>query len=164
MATFPMNITYPQQQGQSLGELVNMASGIQNYQQTQQLNPLALEKAQIENQVLKQKNDERLKLQEFTSNPSNWQTNGRIDMDKINAVIPKSAPLTGSEVINSLSGLGKSQTDATKAKNAMTQEMRQNVAGRLGILGRLKIDDPNIAIQELDRLKGNFLIAVKCTI
>ena len=154
MATFPMNITYPQQQGQSLGELVNMASGIQNYQQTQQLNPLALEKAQIENQVLKQKNDERLKLQEFTSNPSNWQTNGRIDMDKINAVIPKIAPLTGADVISSLSGLSTSQTNATEAKNKMTQGMRQIVAGRLGILGRLNVDDPKIIMQELDRLKA----------
>jgi hypothetical protein len=156
MADFSMNVNYAKPQVTSLGDMVNMASGIQNFQQAQQLNPLALEKAQIENQVLRQKNDERLKLQEFTSNPDNWQTNGRIDMDKINAVIPKIAPLTGSDVISSLSGLSKSQTDATKAKNGMTQDMRQNVAGRLGILGRLKIDDPNIAIQELDRLKGEF--------
>jgi len=153
MADFSMNVNYAKPQTTSLGDMVNMASGIQNYQQAQQLNPLALEKAQIENQVLRQKNDERLKLQEFTSNPENWQTNGRIDMDKINAVIPKIAPLTGSEVINSLSGLGKSQTDATKAKNAMTQDMRQVVAGRLGILGRMNIDDPQMIVGELDRLK-----------
>ena len=156
MPDFSMNVNYPKPQGQTLGDLVNMASGIQSYQQAQQLNPLALEKAQIENQVLRQKNDERLRLQEFTSNPDNWQTNGRIDMDKLNSVIPKIAPLTGSDVISSLSQLHTSQTNATKAKNAMTQEMRQNVAGRLGILGRLKIDDPQIAIQELDRLKGEF--------
>jgi hypothetical protein len=156
MADLSMNVNYPKPQQTSLGDMLGMASGIQNYQQAQQLNPLALEKAQIENQVLKQKNDERLKLQEFTSNPDNWQTNGRIDMDKLNSVIPKIAPLTGSDVISSLSQLHTSQTNATKAKNAMTQDMRQNVAGRLGILGRLKIDDPNIAIQELDRLKGEF--------
>ena len=153
MADFSMNVNYAKPQATSLGDMVNMASGIQNFQQAQQLNPLALEKAQIENQVLKQKNDERLKLQEFTSNPDNWQTNGRIDMDKINAVIPKIAPLTGSDVISSLSGLSKSQTDATKAKNAMTQDLRQVVAGRLGILGRMGIDDPQTIVGELDRLK-----------
>jgi hypothetical protein len=153
MADFSMNVNYAKPQQTSFGDMVNMASGIQNYQQAQQMNPLALEKAQIENQVLRQKNDERLKLQEFTSNPENWQTNGRIDMDKINAVIPKIAPLTGSDVISSLSGLHKSQTDATKAKNAMTQDMRQVVGGRLGILGRMKIDDPQVVIEELDRLK-----------
>ena len=153
MADFQMNVNYAKPQQTSLGELVNMASGIQNYQQAQQMNPLALEKAQIENQVLKQKNDERLKLQEFTSNPLNWQTNGRIDMDKINAVIPKIAPLTGADVISSLSGLSTSQTAATKAKNDMTQDMRQIVGGRLGILGRMNIDDPQVIIGELDRLK-----------
>jgi len=156
MADLSFNVNYAKPQTTSLGEMVNMAGGIQNFQQAQQLNPLALEKAQIENQVLKQKNDERLRLQEFTSNPDNWQTNGRIDMDKLNSVIPKIAPLTGSDVISSLSQLHTSQTNATKAKNAMTQDMRQNVAGRLGILGRLKIDDPQVAIEELDRFKGEF--------
>ena len=155
MADFSMNVNYAKPQATSLGDMVNMASGIQNYQQAQQLNPLELEKKQIENQVLRQQNDERLKLQEFMSNPDNWQTNGRTDMDKLNK-ISTFAPLTAPKVINELSTLAKSQTEATKAKNAMTQEMRQNVAGRLGILGRLKIDDPNIAIQELDRLKGEF--------
>ena len=71
MAIVPMNVNYPKPQGSTLGEMLGMASGIQNYQQAQQMNPLALEKAQIENQVLRQKNDERLKLQEFTSNPDN---------------------------------------------------------------------------------------------
>jgi len=153
MADLQMNVNYAKPQQTSLGELVNMASGIQNYQQAQQINPLELEKKQIENQVLRQKNDERLKLQEFTSNPGNWQTNGRIDMDKINAVIPKIAPLTGADVISSLSGLSTSQTAATKAKNDMTQDMRQIVGGRLGILGRMNIDDPQVVIGELDRLK-----------
>jgi hypothetical protein len=153
MADFSMNVNYAKPQTTSLGDMLGMASGIQNYQQAQQMNPLALEKAQIENQVLKQKNDERLKLQEFTSNPDNWQTNGRIDMDKLNSVIPRIAPLTGPDVINSFSGLHKSQTDATKAKNAMTQDMRQIVGGRLGILGRMGIDDPQMVMGELDRLK-----------
>ena len=154
MADFSMNVNYAKPQTTSLGEMVNLAGGIQNFQQAQQLNPLALEKAQIENQVLRQKNDERLRLQEFTSNPDNWQTNGRIDMDKLNSVIPRIAPLTGSDVISSFSGLHKSQTDATKAKNAMTQDMRQIVGGRLGILGRMGIDDPKTIIGELDRLKS----------
>jgi len=152
MADLSMNVNYAKPQTTSLGEMVNLAGGIQNFQQAQQLNPLALEKAQIENQVLRQKNDERLKLQEFTSNPDNWQTNGRIDMDKLNSVIPKLAPLTGSDVINSFSQLHTSQTNATKAKNAMTQDMRQIVGGRLGILGRMGIDDPQTVIGELDRL------------
>jgi hypothetical protein len=147
MATFPMNINYPQPQQTSLGDMVNLASGIQNFQQTQQLNPLALEKAQIENQVLKQKNDERLRLQEFTSNPANWQTNGRIDMDKINAVIPKIAPLTGPDVISSLSGLSKSQTEAASAKQALTQTERTIIGNTDHALGLMGVNDPQKVIQ-----------------
>jgi hypothetical protein len=138
MADLSMNVNYPKPQQTSLGDMLGMASGIQNYQQAQQMNPLALEKAQIENQVLRQKNDERVKLQEFTSNPDNWQTNGRIDMDKINKVIPRIAPLTGSDVITSLSGLHKSQTDADKAKQDLTQSERVligNVDHTLGLMG-----------------------------
>ena len=147
MADLSMNVNYPKPQQTSLGDMLGMASGIQNYQQTQQLNPLALEKAQIENQVLKQKNDERLKLQEFTSNPDNWQTNGRIDMDKINSTIPKIAPLTGSDVISSLSGLHKSQTEASKAKQELTQSQRTIIGNVDNALGMAGVNDPKVIVQ-----------------
>jgi len=147
MANLSMNVNYAKPQVTSLGDMVNMASGIQNYQQAQQINPLELEKKQIENQVLRQKNDERLKLQEFTSNPANWQTNGRIDMDKINAVIPKIAPLTGSDVISSLSGLHKSQTEAASAKQALTQTERNIIGNTDHSLGLMGINDPQKVIQ-----------------
>jgi YD repeat-containing protein len=147
MADLSMNVNYAKPQTTSLGDMVGLASGIQNFQQAQQLNPLALEKAQIENQVLKQKNDERLKLQEFTSNPSNWQTNGRIDMDKINAVIPKIAPLTGADVISSLSGLHKSQTEASKAKQELTQSQRTIIGNVDNALGMAGVSDPKVIVQ-----------------
>lgn len=147
MADFSMNVNYAKPQATSLGDMLGMASGIQNFQQAQQLNPLALEKAQIENQVLRQKNDERLKLQEFTSNPANWQTNGRIDMDKINAVIPKIAPLTGPDVISSLSGLHKSQTEAAKAKQDLTQTERTIIGNTDHSLGLMGVNDPQKIIQ-----------------
>jgi hypothetical protein len=155
MADFSMNVNYAKPQGSSLADMVNMASGIQNFQQAQQMNPLALEKAQIENQVLRQKNDERLRLQEFTSNPDNWQTNGRIDMDKINKVIPRIAPLTGSDVINSLSGLHRSQTEADKAKQELTQSERTligNVDHSLGLMG---VNDPKQVIKAYQGLIDN---------
>ena len=155
MADFSMNVNYAKPQTTSLGDMVNMASGIQNYQQAQQMNPLALEKAQIENQVLRQKNDERLKLQEFTSNPSNWQTNGRIDMDKINAVIPKIAPLTGADVISSLSGLHKSQTEAASAKQALTQSERTIIGNTDHSLGLMGVNDPKQIIKVYEGLIKN---------
>lgn len=173
MADFSMNVNYAKPQMTSLGDMVNMASGIQNFQQTQQmnplalqraqqeveqarqLNPLALEKAQIENQVLKQKNDERLKLQEFTNNPVNWQTNGRIDMDKINSAIPKIAPLTGADVISSLSGLHKSQTEAANAKQALTQTERTIIGNTDHSLGLMGVNDPKQIIKVYEGLIKN---------
>jgi len=49
MATFAVDTSFlnqPAPKQQTLGDLVNMASGIQNYQQAQQLNPVQLENAQ----------------------------------------------------------------------------------------------------------------------
>ena len=105
--------------------------------------------------MLRQKNDERLRLQEFTSNPENWQTNGRIDMDKINKVIPRIAPLTGSDVISSLSGLHKSQTEADRSKQELTQTERSligNVDHSLGLMG---VSDPKQVIKAYQGLITN---------
>lgn len=55
MADFFTN--YPQaQKPMSLGEMLNIAGGVQQYQQAQQMNPLALQKAQMEVEQLKQTN------------------------------------------------------------------------------------------------------------
>lgn len=50
---FNTNLGPAQQQGTSLGDLVNTARGVQSYQQAQQLNPIELEKAQTELQKSK---------------------------------------------------------------------------------------------------------------
>ena len=46
-----------------------------------------------------QENKERLGLQEFFSNPENFQTDGNLDMSKVNAAVPRIAPMTGRAVI-----------------------------------------------------------------
>ena len=48
MADLSMNVNYAKPQTTSLGDMLGMASGIQNFQQAQQLNPLVLQKAQQE--------------------------------------------------------------------------------------------------------------------
>ena len=85
----------------SLGDMINMARAGQAYQQAQQINPLevqksqqAVQKAGIELGQLQQADRERRDLQEFFANPNNFQTNGRIDIDKINKVVPTIAPYT----------------------------------------------------------------------
>ena len=56
MADFSMNVNYAKPQVTSLGDMLNMASGIQQYQQAQQMNPLALQKAMMEIEQAKQMN------------------------------------------------------------------------------------------------------------
>jgi hypothetical protein len=147
-------------QGASLADMVNIARGAQQYQQAAQINPLALQQQQqatrtgeIALGVEEQKDKERNNLQTFFSDPNNFQTEGRIDIDKINAVVPKIAPLTGADVINKYSTLGKAQTEAISAKQNLTQDQRNMIGSRFAILGRLGIQDKNAYIAEMDLLK-----------
>ena len=94
----------------SLADMMGIARGAQAYQQAEQINPLALQQQQQATQtgninldVLGQKNKERVNLQTFFSNPDNFQTDGRVDINKINKVVPTIAPLTGTEYIKNLS-------------------------------------------------------------
>jgi hypothetical protein len=146
MADLSMNVNYAKPQTTSLGDMVNMASGIQNFQQAQQLNPLALEKAQIENQVLRQTNDERLKMQEFIQNPDNWQTDGIMDLKKINK-LGEIAPLTGPARIKELTGLHTDQSAATKARQDLTKQQRAQVADVKSALGFAGVNDPKQVIK-----------------
>jgi hypothetical protein len=166
----PVFTDYPTTKQTSLGDLIGGISNIQNFQQQQQLMPLQLEKAQLELEksrattpkdveqaksdleFLLKGNEEKRALMQFQSNPDNWSTNGRVDIDKINAVVPKIAPLTGAAHIDTLTKLGKAQTDAIEGKQALTQKGREIISNRLGLLGRLGIEDPKIVTDELDRL------------
>jgi len=144
----------------SLGDMMNIARQGQAYQQAEQINPLALQQAkqqartgQIALTVEEQKDKERLAMQTFFSNPANFQTNGRIDIDKINAEVPKYAPLTGPEYINKMSTLSTAQTSAIEAKQKLTQDQRSMIAQRFSILGRMGVEDKNAYIKEMDLLK-----------
>ena len=78
----------------SLADMLGIARGAQAYQQAEQVNPLALQitqqqarTGQIGLGVAEQTDMERRNMQKFFSDPKNFQTNGRIDIDKINAEI-----------------------------------------------------------------------------
>lgn len=170
----------------SLAEMVNLAGGIQAYQQAQQLNPLAVQQSQQQLQtqrqafeqaqkmnpqllqqatqtsrtgqialnVEEQKDIERRNMQTFFADPNNFQTNGRIDLDKINSFVPKIAPLTGADYITKYSTLGEAQTTAINAKQNLTKDQRSMIAQRFDILGRLGVQDKNVYIKEMDLMKA----------
>ena len=144
----------------SLADMLGIARGAQAYQQAQQINPLELQAkqqatrtGQIQLGVAEQADKERSNMQTFFADPNNFQTNGRIDIDKINKVVPTIAPLTGTEYINKYTTLGNAQTNAIDAKQKLTQEQRSMVAQRFSILGRLGVKDKNAYIAEMDLLK-----------
>jgi len=173
-------------QPMSLADMVNLAGGVQAYQQAQQMNPLAVqqqqqalqtqrqtfEQAQKMNPQLlqpaeqssrtgqsalsveEQKDIERRNMQTFFADPNNFQTNGRIDLDKINAFVPKIAPLTGSEYINKYTTLGTAQTQAIEAKQGLTKDQRTMIGQRFSVLGRLGVQDKNAYINEMKLMKA----------
>lgn len=144
----------------SIGDMINTARAGQAYQQSQQMNPLAVQQQQqlvakggIELSQQQQADRERRNLQEFFANPDNFQTNGRVDIDKINKVVPTIAPYTGSEYITKYTNLGKAQTEAIGAKQNLTQDQRAMIAQRFSILGRLGVDKVEPYLNEMDLMK-----------
>lgn len=132
----------------TIGSMLDVARGAQalkGAKQEYQSKGLELQKAT-------QANQERLATQDFLSNPDNFQTNGRIDLDKVNT-LTKIAPLTGPSTIEHLTRLGNAQTTAEQAKLAFNGQERSIVAGLYGILGRAGVDDPKIVDSEMDNLK-----------
>lgn len=151
---------YEGPQVMSIADMINTARSGQAYQQAQQMNPLAVQQQQqivakggIELSQQTQADRERRNLQEFFNNPDNFQTNGRVDIDKINKVVPTIAPYTGSEAIQKYTTLGKAQTEAVTAKQNLTQDQRAMIAQRVSILGRLGIQQVEPYIQEMELMK-----------
>jgi hypothetical protein len=133
----------------SLVDMLGIARGAQAYQQAQQINPLLLQQqqqttrtGQIALSVEEQKDIERRNMQMFFADPNNFQTDGRIDLDKINKQVPSIAPLTGTEFINKASTLANAQTTADKATLELGQSDRELIAQPISILGRAGVTDP----------------------
>jgi hypothetical protein len=151
---------YEGPQVMSIADMINTARGAQAYQQAQQMNPLAVQQQQqivakggIELSQQTQADRERRNLQEFFNNPDNFQTNGRIDIDKINKTVPTIAPFTGQDVISKYTTLGKAQTEAIGAKQNLPQDQRAMIAQRFSILGRLGVDKVEPYLNEMDLMK-----------
>jgi len=100
----------------------------------------------------KQADTERVGLQNFFSNPENFQTDGNIDMSKVNAAIPKIAPLTGRDVLKNVADLSTAQTQANKAKQGLTQEQKGLVGQTFNILGKAGVNNKDTYLKALDDL------------
>jgi len=121
-------------QSMSLADMINVGRG-----------GIALKKE-------KQADTERVGLQDFFSNPENFQTDGNIDMTKVNAAIPKIAPLTGRDVLKNVADLSTAQTQANKAKQGLTQDQKALVGQTFNILGKAGVNNRDTYLKALDDL------------
>jgi len=137
MATFnvePIGAQIKAPQAMSLSDMINVGRG------------------GIQLQKEKQGNTERVGLQDFFANPENFQTDGNIDMTKVNSAIPKIAPMTGRDVMKNLADLSTAQTQANKAKQGLTQDQKALVGQTFNILGKAGINNRDTYLKALDDL------------
>lgn len=149
--------------GMSLGEMVNLARGAQAYQQSEQMNPLLLQQqkqvvgtGQIALTLEQQKEAERQRLIPFLQDPRNLQSDGRFDINKLNADILKLAPLTGSEFIQKFTQLSTLQTESDRAIQNLTNDERNVVASSLGALGRQGVTDRARVYDTLNEISNQY--------
>lgn len=147
----------------SLGEMVNLARGAQAYQQTEQMNPLLLQQQQqtvdtgrIALTLEQQKEAERQRLIPFLQDPRNLQSDGRFDINKLNADILKLAPLTGSKFIQDFTQLSTLQTQSDQAIQSLTSDERNVVASALGAAGRQGVKDRAQVYELLDDIQNQY--------
>lgn len=147
----------------SLGDMVNLARGAQAYQQTEQMNPLLLQQQQqtvdtgrIALTLEQQKEAERQRLIPFLQDPRNLQSDGRFDVNKLNADILKLAPLTGADFIQKFTQLSTLQTESDRAIQNLTSEERNVVASALGAAGRQGVKDRARVYELLDDIQSQY--------
>ena len=144
--------------GMSLGDMINVARGAQQYQQAAQINPLALQQQQqatrtgeIALSVEEQKDKERINMQRVMTDPSLYSTNGKYDPAKATAIATQVAPMTGLSYLKDMAGsFGAQETFKTAATGAESAQMEfankqvNAIAGRLTSL----INNPLIIAAE----------------
>jgi len=173
LSVTPVSTGIKPQQQMSLGDLMNIASSAQAYQQAQQLNPLAVQKATADVQSAQQtaqggavdlqqkqtgfKEAQAIK-EAIASNPDQFMTNGKFDTAKLNKVIPQIAPLTAAEQIDRYTKVANSQALADSAKLGLTKDQKSIFGSTISALGYAGVDDPakySEAIQNIIKAHGN---------
>ena len=168
MADFFTGFAQPQQRT-SLADMVNAAQGIQNYQQAQQINPLALQEAQAKVQSaqqtaetgdinlnqLKQANQERLTIQDMLQkDPNQFMTDGKFDGSKMIPVFSKLAPNYGPEYANRLLTMQDNQTKLEKSLNELDDQDSARLARFQYSQAANGVKNPNEYTKNLDNFKS----------
>lgn len=130
----------------SLADMVNIARGAQAYQGGE----IELEQKDIANQ------EQRRVAEAVKQNPNLFMTDNRLDIDKVNRIIPQLAPRTQATYLQTYNTLHKAQTDAIQAKANLSQDLKTMVGSRYSVLGRAGIPDPAAYIAEGELMKKEY--------
>jgi hypothetical protein len=130
MAEFTADLN-PKNTGMSLGDMMKM--GLYSAE-TDILNRQA--------QVAREKEKEMPLVQAILSKTDNYQTDGKIDPDKVMPALMAVAPLTGPETIQKLQTLATNQNNIMEARMKLTNQERTVFGQVEGALGQAKVDDP----------------------
>jgi hypothetical protein len=126
--------------------MVNIGRGVQSYKSGQ----IALEQQDVGNQ------EQRAIADAMKANPSLLMTDNRLDMDKVNTIIPQLAPRTQSKYIQDYSTLHTAQTQALEAKRNFGQNIKSNIGSHFRILGEAGVEDPKAVFALANQLKDQY--------
>lgn len=151
MAEFtPLGAMVKAPQAMSMGDIVNLARGVQAYQQAEQINPLdvqakqqAARTGQIALSVAEQENKERQNIMGAMGR-GEFMTDGRFDIDKYNRLASQIAPATFSDWGKKLTDLSTSQLGSESSAIDLANKKVLGIAGRLTSL----INNPSIIASE----------------
>lgn len=134
----------PQTQQSSLGDMVNLARGVQAYQQAQELNPIqiqqqyqAAQKANLELKNLETANRERDAVLPYLQNTSNYTNeDGLIDMPKATNEIYKLAPQTANLYLKNLQDFATGQLSLAQSKLNLDTNQKNQVGQAIMAVAR----------------------------
>jgi len=154
MADFtPVGADIKPQAQTSLADMINMARGVQAYQQAGQINPLALQQQQYQTQTsgaqaqgAQMSIDERKAVAPILQNIKDYSdSDGNLDYNRLQTDIMKAAPTTGAEMFGRVAETHSAASNAQKAVLGLKQEQR-TMAGQF--LTSLANDDPQTAAKK----------------
>ena len=144
----------------SLADMMNLAGGVQQYQQRAATNPLALqqqqqltEKGGYELNAAKQADAERQAVTGYLQDKSQFtDENGVIDLNKAIPQIYKLAPQTAHLYTPNLAALATSQTEIAKNRLSLNQSEKGAIFQAVGPLAYAGETDPKQYINKIDNV------------
>jgi len=142
----------------TLADMMNLAGGIQQYQQRAATNPLALqqhqqltEKGGYELNAAKQADAERQAVTKYLQDPSQFtDENGVIDLNKAIPQIYKLAQQTAHLYTPNLAALATSQTEIAKNRLSLNQSEKGAMLQEVGPLAYEGVTDPQQYITKIN--------------